>query len=113
MVSFSVAFRYGVEKFVATAKEAGFDGLILPDLPPPEAERICDKVRAAGLDTILLVAPTTSIDRSALRGVTTIEACVWCTPLVAVTMYVPGSSAKNPPSASTVAPSPSTAQFTE
>src|SRR3954462_7296046 len=61
MVSFSVAFRYGVEKFAATFKESGFDGLILPDLPPPEAESFCAKVQAAGLDTILLVAPTTSI----------------------------------------------------
>jgi tryptophan synthase alpha chain len=63
MVSFSVVFRYGVEKFAATAREVGFDGLILPDLPPPEAETICNKVRAAGLDTILLVAPTTSAER--------------------------------------------------
>jgi tryptophan synthase alpha chain len=40
-----------------------FDGLILPDLPPPEAEGICQKVRAAGLDTILLVAPTSAPSR--------------------------------------------------
>jgi tryptophan synthase alpha chain len=60
MVSYSIVYRYGVEHFAATAKEAGFDGLILPDLPPPEAEAICAKVRAAGLDTILLVAPTTT-----------------------------------------------------
>ena len=37
--------------------------MILPDLPPPEAEGICEKVRKAGLDTILLVAPTTSRER--------------------------------------------------
>src|SRR4051812_28991054 len=35
MVSFSVAFRQGIETFAATLKESGFDGLILPDLPPP------------------------------------------------------------------------------
>jgi tryptophan synthase alpha chain len=63
MVSFSVAFRYGVEKFAAAMKEAGFDGLILPDLPPPEAEAFVAKIQAAGLDTILLVAPTTSPER--------------------------------------------------
>lgn len=63
MVSYSVAYRVGIEKFCAELKEAGFDGLILPDLPPPEAASVCDKVRAAGLDTILLVAPTTSSDR--------------------------------------------------
>jgi tryptophan synthase alpha chain len=63
MVSYSIVYRYGVERFAATAKEAGFDGLILPDLPPPEAEAICTKVQAAGLDTILLVAPTTTAER--------------------------------------------------
>ena len=63
MVSYSIAFRQGIDRFAATMKEAGFDGLILPDLPPPEAEAICEKVRAAGLDTILLVAPTTSPQR--------------------------------------------------
>jgi tryptophan synthase alpha chain len=65
MVSYSIVFRFGLDRFVGTAKQAGFDGLILPDLPPPEAERICDRVRAAGLDTILLVAPTTTPQRRA------------------------------------------------
>jgi tryptophan synthase alpha chain len=63
MVSYSIVFRYGVPRFVAAAKQAGFDGLILPDLPPPEAERVCDTVRAGGLDTTLLVAPTTTPER--------------------------------------------------
>jgi tryptophan synthase alpha chain len=65
MVSYSIVYRYGVDRFVATAKEAGIDGLILPDLPPPEAEGICERVRAGGLDTILLVAPTTTPQRRA------------------------------------------------
>ncbi len=63
MVSYSVVFRYGLARFVADAKAAGFDGLILPDLPPPEADATCDVVRAGGLDTILLVAPTTTPQR--------------------------------------------------
>jgi tryptophan synthase alpha chain len=65
MVSYSIVYRYGVDRFVSLAKQAGFDGLILPDLPPPEAQAICDRVRAGGLDTILLVAPTTSPQRRA------------------------------------------------
>jgi len=60
MVSYSIVFRYGVQRFAADAKAAGFDGLILPDLPPPEAQKICQTIWAAGLETILLVAPTTS-----------------------------------------------------
>ena len=63
MVSYSIVFRYGVPRFVAAAKRAGFDGLILPDLPPPEAQRVCDTVRAGGLETTLLVAPTTTPQR--------------------------------------------------
>jgi tryptophan synthase alpha chain len=63
MVSYSITYRYGLDRFLATMKDSGFDGLILPDLPPPEADAIVKKVQAAGLDTILLVAPTTSPDR--------------------------------------------------
>jgi len=63
MVSFSVAFRRGIARFSADLKTAGFDGLILPDLPPPEAHKFCDLVRSAGLDTILLCAPTTPPER--------------------------------------------------
>ena len=63
MLSYSIVFRYGVDRFLKEAKSSGFDGLILPDLPPPEAQRTCDLIRAAGLDTILLIAPTTSLER--------------------------------------------------
>ena len=63
MVSYSIVFRFGLERFVKAAREAGFSGLILPDLPPPEAQRICETVQAGGLDTILLVAPTTAPER--------------------------------------------------
>ncbi len=63
MVSYSIVFRYGVDRFLNDAREAGFDGLIVPDLPPPEAQSVCGKVRAAGLDTVLLIAPTTASDR--------------------------------------------------
>lgn len=65
MVSYSIVFRYGLARFLTNAKMSGFDGLILPDLPPPEAQSVCGQVQAAGLDTILLVAPTTSKERRA------------------------------------------------
>ena len=63
MVSYSIVYRYGLDRFLTTAKDAGFDGLILPDLPPPEAQAIVAKVQGAGVDTILLVAPTTTAQR--------------------------------------------------
>ncbi|MDP9172656.1 MAG: tryptophan synthase subunit alpha [Planctomycetota bacterium] len=63
MLSYSIVFRYGIDRFLVDAKRAGFSGLILPDLPPPQAQKICEQIRAAGLDTILLVAPTTTDNR--------------------------------------------------
>ena len=65
MLSYSIVFRYGVERFTADAKAAGLDGLIIPDLPPPEAQRVCGTVNAGGLATCLLVAPTTAPERRA------------------------------------------------
>ena len=65
MLSYSVVFRYGLDRFLGDAKTSGFSGLILPDLPPPEAQKVTDTIRAAGLDTVLLVAPTTAQDRRA------------------------------------------------
>lgn len=63
MLSYSIVFRYGVPRFVADAKAAGLDGLIIPDLPPPEAQKVCGDIRAGGLETSLLVAPTTAAER--------------------------------------------------
>jgi tryptophan synthase alpha chain len=65
MLSYSIVFRYGVERFFADSRAAGLSGLIIPDLPPPEANKICRQIRAAGLDTILLIAPTTTAERRA------------------------------------------------
>jgi tryptophan synthase alpha chain len=63
MVSYSIVYRYGLAKFVAATKSAGFDALIIPDLPPPEAQRVCETICGGGLDTVLLIAPTTAPDR--------------------------------------------------
>jgi len=65
MVSFSIVYRYGLQSFLKNAKSVGISGLILPDLPPPEGQRICAQVNDAGLDTVLLVAPTTTVERRA------------------------------------------------
>jgi tryptophan synthase alpha chain len=63
MLSYSIIYRYGLAPFLRDAKEAGFSGLIIPDLPPPEAQSVCSQIWAAGLDTILLIAPTTAPER--------------------------------------------------
>ncbi|MEZ5891923.1 MAG: tryptophan synthase subunit alpha [Parvularculaceae bacterium] len=52
-------YAYGPEKFVADARDAGVDGLIIVDLPPEEDADLCLPARAAGLDFIRLATPTT------------------------------------------------------
>jgi tryptophan synthase alpha chain len=53
----------GGERFVAAAAEAGVDGVLLVDSPPEESAELAPQLRAAGLDMIFLVAPTTSEQR--------------------------------------------------
>ncbi|MGV3592126.1 MAG: tryptophan synthase subunit alpha [Gammaproteobacteria bacterium] len=50
----------GYQKFVDAAVKAGIDGVILVDMPPEESHELHVILRKAGLDTIYLVAPTTS-----------------------------------------------------
>lgn len=64
MVAYSIIFRVGVEPFLARAKDAGFAGLIVPDLPGDEAEDFFNAAQAAGLDLVQLVAPTTPPQRA-------------------------------------------------
>ena len=52
-------YVYGVETFLADAKDAGVDGLIIVDCPPEEDDEVCLPARRAGLAFIRLVAPTT------------------------------------------------------
>ncbi|MDF3841409.1 tryptophan synthase subunit alpha [Pseudomonas citronellolis] len=56
---FNPIHYYGVERFIADAKEAGVDGLIIVDLPPEHNEDLCQPAQAAGLDFIRLTTPTT------------------------------------------------------
>ncbi len=55
--------RYGVGNFCRDARSSGVDGLILPDLPPEEADVIEHEARNAGLGLVFLVAPNTSDER--------------------------------------------------
>ncbi|HEX6061919.1 MAG TPA: tryptophan synthase subunit alpha [Candidatus Limnocylindria bacterium] len=52
-------------KFAAEAAQAGVAGVIVPDLPIEEAEPVAGWLRAASLDTIFMVAPTTPPERIA------------------------------------------------
>src|SRR3954470_939219 len=52
-------YIYGVPRFLADAKGAGVDGLIVVDLPPEEDEELCLPALGAGLNFIRLATPTT------------------------------------------------------
>ncbi len=63
MTYYNPIFKYGEEGFVADAADAGVDGFIIPDLPPEEAGGLIKSCRSRKLDTIFLVAPTSTAER--------------------------------------------------
>jgi tryptophan synthase alpha chain len=56
-------YIYGVDKFLADAKSAGVDGLILVDMPAEEDDELCIPALQAGLNFIRLATPTTDDKR--------------------------------------------------
>jgi tryptophan synthase alpha chain len=56
-------YIYGVDRFLADAKSAGVDGLIIVDLPPEEDSELCMPALKAGLNFIRLATPTTDDKR--------------------------------------------------
>ena len=52
-------------KFAAEAAQARVAGVIIPDLPVEESEPVAGWLRSAALDTIFLIAPTTTEERIA------------------------------------------------
>ena len=56
-------YVYGVAQFLADAKAAGVDGLIVVDLPPEEDVELCLPAMQAGLNFIRLATPTTDDKR--------------------------------------------------
>jgi tryptophan synthase alpha chain len=60
---FNPIYIYGVDRFLADAKAAGVDGLIVVDLPPEEDEELCLPALRAGLNFIRLATPTTDDKR--------------------------------------------------
>ena len=56
-------YSYGVERFLAAAKRAGVDGLIVVDLPPEEDAELCIPALKAGVNFIRLATPTTDDQR--------------------------------------------------
>lgn len=63
MTYYNPVFKFGTEAFISSAVEAGVDGVIIPDLIPDEADDFILYARRHKLDTIFLLAPTSTTDR--------------------------------------------------
>lgn len=55
--------NYEMGKFFSDAKQAGVDGMIIPDLPPEESEQYRMLSKQSGISTVFLIAPTSSDER--------------------------------------------------
>jgi tryptophan synthase alpha chain len=65
MVSYSIVHRRGPGTFLSEAKQSGFSGLIVPDLPAEEATELAKQASEKELHLIQLVTPTTPRERAA------------------------------------------------
>ena len=63
MTYYNVVAHAGPERFAAQLADAGVDGAIVPDLPLDELDGWGDAAEAAGVETVLMAAPTTPDDR--------------------------------------------------
>ncbi len=60
--------RMGIDAFATAAAQAGVDGVLTVDYPPEEAAEFAERMRAAGIDPIFLLAPTSTEERIAAVG---------------------------------------------
>lgn len=61
-------FRYGFERTTRDARAAGLDGFLMVDLPPEESDEWAGACRACDLDTIFMLAPTSTDERIRIVG---------------------------------------------
>ena len=92
MTYYNPIFCFGEDKFVSCAKDAGVDGVIIPDLPPEEGKFFMKCAKMRGLDTICFVSPTSSKER--MRSIAKVATgFIYYVSLTGVT----GARAKLPP----------------
>jgi tryptophan synthase alpha chain len=63
MSYYNPLLRYGLDKLARDAAAAGFDGILASDLTVEESQPFIDSMKRAGLNTVFLVAPTSSPQR--------------------------------------------------
>ncbi len=60
---YNPVLQYGLSRFCTDAVAAGVDGLVIPDLPADEGDELIAAARPVALDTIFLLAPTSTTER--------------------------------------------------
>ena len=81
---FNPIFSHGVDRFLADAKAAGVDGLIVVDLPPEEDGELCLPALAAGVRFVRLATPTTD-DRRLPKVLTNTAGFVYYVSIAGIT----------------------------
>ena len=84
MTYVNLVYRFGYERFAATAAASGVSAVILPDVPLEESADWCAAADAAGVQTVMLAAPTGSDERLA-RVVARAHGFVYAVGLMGVT----------------------------
>jgi tryptophan synthase alpha chain len=64
MTYYNIVFRAGHHRFARSLADAGVSGAILPDLPLEECGEWCEEADANGVETVMLVAPSTDDERA-------------------------------------------------
>ncbi|MDX1595967.1 MAG: tryptophan synthase subunit alpha [Nitrosopumilaceae archaeon] len=59
----NIIYNKGYSTFFSKIKQAGIDGVILPDMSPEESKLYVDMANKKGLDCIFLISPNTSVNR--------------------------------------------------
>ncbi len=84
MTYYNLLFRFRLERFAAAAADSNVAGVIVPDLPPEEAGAWRALAAPLGIDTVLLLAPTSTDER--VRAVARAAAgFVYCVSVTGVT----------------------------
>ena len=74
---YNPVLAYGADALAADAKESGVDGILCVDLPPEEATEYRASFAAQGLDTVFLLAPTSTDERVKLIAEATSGFCYY------------------------------------
>ena len=85
-------YAMGVERFLAEAKAAGVDGLIVVDLPPEEDDELCVPANRAGFNFIRLATPTTD-DRRLPKVLENTSGFVYYVSITGITGAAPAQAA--------------------